>query len=265
MNRIASVFMNTDWFFLKQRFAKAGDATAAESNWECVAIPTDAPMYWNDFRERRRSNRTFELCYFPVSYLAAEDLIMAVNHSKQFDVIGLNSGQHPASGGFSLAFYGRTLYQAFVALETEIAPYVPERYTAGVTGPVDYNRTAIRQASQLREGMLRPDWPESPAHAWIRDKILWWSNQMYAQDMGAWTYANMPFEHRFGRVMQVYNEAARGIMTHLNIDQLDFTEAVYLTFKDCASDGAHADWPFFDIFVARWVEALTFRLKCRDG
>ena len=265
MNRIASTFMNTGYFFVKQRFAKIGEPGAVDSNWECIHVPTDPPVEPNDFEVRLRSNRSFELCYYPVSHLTAEELASAVNHTKDFDVIGLNSGQHAASGGFSISYYGRNLYEAFAQLEPALAPFVPQKYREGVSEPFDYNRTAIRQATQLPEGTLRATWPVSPAHAWIRDKVLWWSNQMYAHDMGAWPYAFMPYEHRTGRVLQVFNELARGLMSHLNIDQLDFTEAVALTFKDCATDGAHADWPFFEIFVSRFMEAITLRLKCRDG
>ena len=203
---------------------------------------------------------TFELCYWPVSFLQEGELLMALTHEKDFDIVVVNSGQHHASGGWTMSQYGKSLHAAFMGLEKGLTPLVAT--VAPRYGEVADNRSSVAEVIHLPPGHTRLSKPATPALRWMRDKILWWNSQMYAHDMGQWPYVNMPTEHRPGRILGMYNEVSRGLMNALDIEQLDFTEAVYLTFKDCATDGSHGDWPFFDIFSARIVEAMLVKWQC---
>ena len=203
---------------------------------------------------------SFELCYWPVSFLQEGELLMAMTHDKAFDVIVVNSGQHQASGGWTMSQYARSLHGAFAGLERGLTPLVAS--VAPRYGEVADNRSSVADVVHLPAGHTRLTEPATPALRWMQDKLLWWNSQMYAHDMGQWPYLHMKWEHRPGRILGLYNEVSRGLMNALDIDQVDFTEAVYLTFKDCATDGSHGDWPFFDIFASRIIEAIHRKLRC---
>ena len=261
ISRIASIFMASDFKFVKQKFAKAGQETPVETQWECVVLSPRGAMAAHAYTVGAPlHNDTFQLCYYPVSFVDDDQLLLALTQDPPIDMIVVNSGQHAASTGWSMAQYGRTLYEAFAGLERRLAPLISQWMPHLGEGAAD--RFSVPSAIDLPPGHWRVGDP-SPALRWMQAKLLWWSSTMYAHDHGQWPYLYMKHEHRPGRILSLFNEVSRGFIHALGIDQLDITEGVYLTFKDCASDGAHGDFPFFDIFSARIMEAIVRKLQCK--
>ena len=323
IGRFVSVLVGSDFRFKKQKFSRRGGEPRSQVEWQCVTLRVDLARNGSTanyigtedvsmardlpIQEVVESNVTaaleegqFELCHFPSAWLEPIELTPAFfDDGRTFDLVVLDTAQHPLSNGITIADFGEMVLtrigQIEAALTSELLALdaaIPTNDTTSSPVPLPHptqngaqllttalwNATSalwnisdeaaaaapfthLSNATALTDAVEELSRFPSPGLAELRRRSLWWSSQTFPR-RNDWT--ELP-EKRTEVRLQMTREIVRAVTALLGLDYADVVEPVSLPFQDCAADRAHLDWPQVDEAFVQFYDALQQKLHCSSS
>ena len=310
IGRFVSIFVGAEFKFKKQKFRRREGEPRPQVEWQCVVLRVDLTRNGSTANNVGTEDQSmardlpvseevegvapledgqFELCHYPSSMLDPLDVAPAFfDDGRTFDVVVLDTAQHPLQYGITLPDYCELVLGRLHAIEALLTAGLLAQTPLPPDSPAHLTRNATLRLVAALWQATSASWDASPESAGalplthvpdaglltaavediarqpslglaeLRRRSLWWSSQTFPR-RNDWT--SDP-EKRTELRLQLTREVLRAVTALLGLDYVDAVEPISVPFEDCASDRSHIDWPAVDELFVQFYDALQQKLQC---